>query len=110
MGRCYIFVKKNMRNILLVVIGFLSFCLYGQDVSGSIGGAISTTLHSSNSSSKVGGTTKKPVKVLYVFEEDVKLPNTFILYRGKEYQVYKNGKGKTFFYYNKQKIFFIKKR
>lgn len=95
-----------MRKILLIIILLFGFGIYGQDVSGATVGAISTTLH--NQDSKTNKTIKP--KVLYYFEKDVIIPNTFILFNGVEYPVWKNSKGKTYFIYNKRKIFFNKKR
>ena len=96
-----------MRKVLLIIILLFGFGVYGQDVSGATSGAISTTSHTKKGKSRV--VVKKPVKVLYVFEEDVIVPNTFILFMGNEYPVYKNSKGGTYFLYNKRKIFFNKK-
>jgi len=97
-----------MRKILLIITLLFGFGVYGQDVSGATVGAISTTYHTQDG--KSNKVVKKPVKVLYVFEEDVIIPNTFILFKGVEYPVWKNSKGKTYFIYKKRKIFFNKKR
>jgi hypothetical protein len=96
-----------MRKFLLIIILLFGFGVYGQDVSGATSGAISTTTHTKKVKSRK--IVKKPVKVLYVFDEDIMVPNTFILFKGNQYPVYKNSKGRTYFVYNKRKIFFNKK-
>ena len=90
---------------LIIVLLFLGFIkMNGQDVSGATAGAISTTLHTNQSSS-----VKKPKEVIYVFSEDKVVPNTFIIYNGVKLPVYKTKGGKLYFITNKRKIYFKKR-
>jgi hypothetical protein len=90
---------------LIIVLLFLSIIkMNGQDVSGATAGAMSTTLHTNQTSS-----VKKPKEVIYVFSQDKVVPNTFVIYNGEKLPVYKTKDGKLYFIADKRKIYFKKK-
>lgn len=87
---------------LLIVMFIFSLNVNAQDVSGAIGA--SSSVHVASNHQKTVYEIK-PKKVLYVFKEDIKVENTFILFRGKEYQVFKDKNNKLYFFAGKRVYF-----
>jgi hypothetical protein len=98
-----------MKKYLIITLLLSCLSVKAQDVSGATIGSISTTSHIHKGKRIIQDVVEKPNKILYIFEEDTKLNNTFILYKSKEYQVYKTKNNQFYFNYNKKRVYFKKR-
>lgn len=96
-----------MRKLLLL-LALVAFKSNAQDVSGAVGGAVSATMASSMSDDqkRQNEAKTKPKTKVYAISEEVKIEGTFVVYREKDYQVYKAPDGRMYFKYNQKRIYF----